>query len=151
MTGKFGDWENVERQLSEIGRNFTREMERTTDKLGHLFVGIIVRHFEAQDLPWKTLNEKYQRAKVMAGYSEQILIRTATLMNNINYQKLDAFTGYVGVIRKEPRKGYDLAWIHEFGTRDGRVPARPYMRPSAREFEPIMVAEYQAAVDRVFK
>ena len=141
--------------LSEAGSKFQAEVEKATDRSGRLLEMTIVGHFEAQDLPWPPLDPKYLKAKVNQGYSEQILIRTGTLMQNIRYHKEDWTSGFVGVLRNvlttDGESLVNIAAVHEFGTSDGRIPARPFMAPSLEETKDEIVRNYEEAVERTFK
>lgn len=44
-----------------------------------------------------------------------------------------------------------LAAVHEYGTLDGRIPARPYIAPVVAKSEREIVENYQKAVDEAFK
>jgi phage gpG-like protein len=153
---KFGDWARVERMLAQAGRKLQREVGRATDRNGRLLEAAMVNRIESQQLS-PGLSEKYKAWKAKHGYSEQILILTGTLIASIRYHKKDWQGGFVGVLRNVMSKGkkpvplVNIAAVHEFGTSDGRVPARPYMAPAAVESEDQMVRNYEEAVEKVFK
>jgi len=148
---KTGDWKKIERMLSGLGDRFKSQVKKATDKNGKLLEGAIVKRIEDQKMSGPELSPAYLAAKVRQGYSEKKLIRTGTLMGNIRYQSVNWDQGVVTVLRREPKHGYDIGWIMEFGSRDGRVPPRPFVRPSLQECAPKMVTNYEDAVERAFK
>lgn len=152
---KTGDWGKVDKMFADIGQRFQKNVQAATGLNGRLLETTIVTHFQRQDLGWKTLTPRYRARKLREGTSEKILIRTSTLMQNINYQRTDWRSGFVGVLRnvttKDGESLVNIAAVHEFGTRDGRVPARPFFAPSQAECEQQMVRNYQDAVDKTFK
>lgn len=147
---KTGDWAGLERMLSEAGTKFKREVGAATDRCGRILQASIVSRIEGQKFS-RPLSPLYLAQKIRRGLSEQILIATATLMSNIKYRRIDWSQGFVGVNRKEPKKGYDLGWIHEYGSRDGRVPARPFVEPGVKDVEDKIIKEYEDAIERTFK
>ena len=44
-----------------------------------------------------------------------------------------------------------LAAVHEYGTLDGRIPARPFIAPVVARSEREIVENYQKAVEETFK
>jgi len=153
-SGRYGDWERLERMLSEAGDKLKREVKAATDKNGRLLEAAMVGRIEQQKLS-PPLSPKYLKAKIRAGYSEQILVRTGTLMQNIRYQPQSWDGGFVGVLRGvKGTKGADLvniAAVHEFGAPSRGIPARPFIVPSAKECEAQVVKNYEEAVERVFR
>jgi hypothetical protein len=153
-SGKTGDWKKLERMLSEAGNKLKREIKAATDKSGRLIEAAIVGRLEQQKVG-PPLSPRYLAAKVRAGYSEKILIRTATLMQNIRYQPRSWDEGYVGILRNvKSSKGQDLvniAAVHEFGAPGRGIPARPYIGPGGKESADQVVRNYEEAVERVFR
>lgn len=154
-TGKIGDWEKLDRLLSGFGQRFKRNVRRATDKNGRLLESTVVGHFENQDLPWPSLTPGYRKRKIREGYSEQILIRTSTLSQNIRYHRQSWNEGFVGVARNvmtsDGQSLVNIGAVHEFGTRDGRVPARPFVSPSLEECIPEMVRNWEDAVEATWR
>lgn len=148
--GKTGDWAGFERMLSGIGESFKREVQKATNENGRILEKAIVGRIENQQ-GLKALSPLYLAQKIRKGLSEQILIATATLMQNIRYKRIAWNEGMVSVNRKEAKHGYDLGWIHEYGSRDGRVPARPFVEPGVKEVADKIVANYEAAIERTFE
>lgn len=154
-TSKTGDWKKLEQVLAEAGKRFKKEIRGATNNAGRLMQTTMAGHIEGQNLPWKPLTPRYLAWKLKHGYSEQILFMTSSLMSGIKYHHGDWSGGFVGVSRNAVRKDgsslANIAAVHEFGTRDGRVPARPFVAPTLKETEKEVVRLYQEAVERVFK
>ena len=158
--GKIGDWDRVERMLSQAGSKFKSNIQAATNKSGRLLERAIVGRIEDQKLS-PALKDYYRRWKVKKGLSEQILIATGTLLQAIRYHMLAWNEGFVGVGRnvrgtiawKGGRAAslINIAAVHEFGTRDGRVPARPYIGPALAENEDRIVRIYEEAVEKTFR
>lgn len=63
------------------------------------------------------------------------LIDNADMRNSVTYKILDG-RAFVGLLRQTQHPEYpdgmaNLGEIHEFGTRNGRIPPRPFMEPIA--------------------
>lgn len=148
--GKFGDWAKVELMFAGAGRRFKKNVGRATGRNGRLLKGAIVSRIEDQkfSLP---LSPRYLAWKLKHGYSENILVLTGTLMSNIQFEQESWVGGVVTVTRHEPNKNYDIGWIMEHGSRDGRVPARPFVAPGLEDARRPMVRNYEWAVEETFR
>lgn len=66
--------------------------------------------------------------------SSKALIDHGDLVRSINVTKVGGGDFFVGVHRnvtaRDGQPMVNIAEVHEFGTRDGRIPARPYLRPT---------------------
>jgi phage gpG-like protein len=152
---KTGDWNGVTRTLERDGERLRSEVEKATNRNGRLLESTMKGHLEAQDLPWPPLSPDYLKRKIAEGFSEQTLIRTGSLMANIRYHAKDWKSGFVGILRNvmnsDGESLVNIAAVHEFGTRDGRVPARPYVAPTLEERRDEIVRAYEEAIERVFR
>jgi phage gpG-like protein len=150
-----GDWKSLERQLAGIGDRLRREVTAATDRVGRLVEERMVGHFEGRDLGWPALSPRYLKRKIAEGYSEQTLVRTGTLMANLRYHRKKWNRGFVGVLRNvttpDGESLVNIAAVHEYGTKDGRVPARPFVAPTVEECRDEVIREYEAAIERVFR
>jgi phage gpG-like protein len=152
--GKIGDWNRVEKMLASFGSRFQQNIQQATDRSGRILEAAMVSRIEQQKLS-PPLKPKYKRWKIGKGYSEQILVMTGTLMQNIRYHRHNWSSGFVGVLRNVKHSSgpslVNIAAVHEYGTRDGRVPARPYMAPALKESEAQIRRQYEDAIERTFK
>jgi phage gpG-like protein len=62
-SGKYGDWEKLERLFSGVGQKFKTEVKAATDTNGRLIEETVVGHFEKQDLGWAPLAPATQARK----------------------------------------------------------------------------------------
>ncbi|MEW6352385.1 MAG: hypothetical protein AB1646_25310 [Thermodesulfobacteriota bacterium] len=151
-----GDWDKLIRQLGQAGERLKAEAQKATNENGRLLEETMVGHFEAQDLGWVPLKPDYLAWKLREGLSEETLFATTTLLQNIRYHERSWHEGFVGVLRgatyqKSGESVVNIAAVHEYGTKDGRVPARPFVAPTLAECEPQISQNYQEAVVRAFK
>jgi hypothetical protein len=146
-----GDWNGFAKMLENAGRKFQTEVGKATNQNGLLVERAMVETITGQKMGGPGLSAKYLAWKLKHGLSEKKLIAESVLVNGIKYQPKDWKEGFVGVNRHEPRKNYDIGWIMEFGSRDGRVPARPYIDPSLARVADQCHKNWEDAVDRVFQ
>ena len=86
-----------------------------------------------QKYKWEPLTDKYLEAKKKKGLDTRILMATKDYVNKgIVVEEREGFI-FVGPkigVHKPSGLTYErLAKIHEYGTKDGRIPARPLWRP----------------------
>ena len=129
----------LRKKLEKLKRNFDKEIISALHKAVLKVESEVVRQFETQgEGRWKELNPKYLKRKVKEGYSDKILIRTGALFHSITSAVDEREkVGVVGVKRPVKGKGkiWELGMIHEYGTRDGRIPPRPFMHPALQNSE----------------
>ena len=99
----------------------------------------LIAHIDKQDLPWKPLAPSTIRQKGHNRY----LVDSGYLRDHIRIKverHTHQFTCKVGPDESMHPSGKPLAQImhwQEYGTADGHVPARPILRPTARQVIPI--------------
>jgi hypothetical protein len=151
---KEGAWAEVAAMLAGVGEKFRQEVQQATDQSGALMEAEMVGRISRQELS-PPLSPKYLARKIKRGLSEQILIATGTLMQNIRYHRKDWSGGFVGILRNVRHSSgqslVNIAAVHEYGTRDGRIPARPFAGPTAEKTCTQVIATYEAAIERVFR
>jgi phage gpG-like protein len=153
MGGVTGDWQKLERMLSDVGNKFKANVGKATARAGSIMVAAIVARIEKKLSPG--LSKKYERAKAKAGYAVPgLLIRDSDLVKRgIKSKQLDWQSGMVTVMRNVAGKGglVNIGAIHEFGSPKMKIPARPFALPGAKDAEPNVVKEYDQAVEDTFK
>ena len=153
MSNLFGDWNKVNRFMRTMNPRFVAAMSKATSDNLALAERTVVHHLRNQDLRWKRLNRDYLKRKRRLGLSEKTLIATGTYFKNITSVKDSPFEGAVGVLRTaKNRKGgsvANLAKVHEFGTRNKRIPKRPLWEPSTEEIADEALRNYDKAMARV--
>lgn len=102
-------------------------------EIGTTYSDMVKDVIERQLYDWKPLSPKYRRFKERHGLDPRILIATHDYLDGIGVRRLKDGSVYVGVKRRRHKPSglmlERLARIHEFGTRNKRVPARPHWRP----------------------
>lgn len=137
-------------KLLGLDKRLTQVMKVAAFKLER----IIVLHIQDQDLPWKELDEKYRKRKIAEGYSEKILIRTGTALETVRVVKIDENNYFVGWPRGvQHKKGGEMVQImavHEYGSNDGTIEARPVVGPSVKELREWLETELRNEIKVAF-
>lgn len=165
-----GDWNKAQQLLSKLASRLKAEMSKTTAESLQLIEKTAVGHIDKQDLPWPPLSRayarykertrggKWRRKRLKAGkanprsLSEKILVATGTMRQAITSYQTGPYSGEVGVSRHESyddgEKVVNIAAVHEMGTRDKRIPARPLWEPTAKEVEEEVTKNFLRAAER---
>lgn len=110
----------------------------------------IVLHIQNQDLPWAELDPDYKARKIAQGFSEDILIRTGTALETVRVIMIDENNFFVGwprgVQHKEGGQVYQIMAVHEFGSNDGTIVARPVVGPSLEELREWLKPEMEKII-----
>lgn len=99
-------------------------------------VSLATRSFtqaSARPATWAPLKPATIAAKIRAGRSTKPLIRTATMSQSPRVVRVTDKTATVGSDRRVG--GESLAAIHQLGTKDGKIPARPFF-PFTKDGKP---------------
>lgn len=133
---KTGNWRGANKTVRSLQHEMRNAQNTALKRWGLFAERTAVGHISRQDLRWRALKPATISAKVRQGYSENILIRSSTYFQSITSYVLKD-TAYAGV-RKQINYGNgmevaNIAAIHEFGTKDGRIPARPLWQPTYKE------------------
>ena len=165
-----GDWNKVQRLLGRLASRIKAEMSKTTAESLQLIEKTAVSHIDKQDLPWRPLSRayaiykkrtrsgKWRRKRLKGGktnprsLSEKILVATGTYRQAITSYQTGIYSGEVGVSRHERYddggKVVNIGTVHEMGTRDRRIPARPLWDPTAKEIEEEITKNFLRATER---
>ena len=136
MIERTGDWERVTSLVANIQKEMKKAQDVALKRWGLFAERTAIMHISKQDLGWAPLEAGTISAKVRAGYSENILVRTSTYFQSItSYVKDDV--SYAGVKKTALYKGgvevANIAAIHEFGSDSANIPARPLWKPTFDE------------------
>ena len=134
---KIGEWERVGRLVNDLGPNIKKSQEMSLMRWGLKAERIAKEHISHQDLGWPALKPATLTRKISAGYSENILIETSMYFQSITSWVSDD-TAWCGVQRGVRTKDGNVelgmvASVHEFGSSDGTIPARPLWKPTFME------------------
>lgn len=151
---KTGDWDKLNRMLSQVGGKLKTNVRRATKQNAEDLIQAVSKAFDRQGPGWKSLKPGYAKAKARKGGHPGILDDTGSMRGKgLSGGVIDWNEGYVSVLRNVPGKGsmVNIAAVHEFGSRNGRIPARPFLMPAAKAWEPGAVKRYEDAVEAAFK
>lgn len=133
---KTGDWGLVGRAIGAMSSEAKKAQQLSLKRFGLKWEATAKSHLTAQDLRHKPLNPKYVAQKLKKGFSDKILIASGTYFQSIS-SFVEGDTVFAGVKRDATDKNgvpiADIAAVHEFGSRDGKIPARPLWQPSYKE------------------
>lgn len=138
---RFGDWIKAGVVLKTINVQLKPAFEAQLKEDGELMLKSLLSHIDTQDLPWTPLS---QRTIELKNGDDTIYVETGYLRNNLSVRKIrsssNSLTFFVGASPwKRTKEGVKLSdlmiWL-EYGT--DRIPARPLIRPTWMEVEPII-------------
>jgi hypothetical protein len=121
-------------RVKRIAKTMKRNIDKSTAQEAHLLRRMIVMGIRRQ-APGGKKFLPLQPETIKAKGSSKALIDKGDLIRSINVQPFAGGAAYfVGVHKMAGSKNgvplANIAEVHEFGTRDGRIPERPYLRPA---------------------
>lgn len=127
--------------IGMIGRTLTQSVDHV-DKIGEelaksnaeIYHKALIDNITGQKLSWRPLTPSYLAGKGVLGLDTRVLIATGEYLGSIDIRKVkqggDKIRYHVGVDPDATHSGGlnmgVLALVMEYGTADGRVPARPH-------------------------
>lgn len=139
MSGSFskiGDWDKIKRITGALAKEMENARKISLKRWGLKAEGLAKTHISKQDLNWKPLEPETIAQKIRKGYSENILVATSSYFQSITSWS-DGESAYAGVKKTakdtEGNVIADIAAIHEFGSKSGKIPARPLWKPTLDE------------------
>lgn len=149
---KFGDWARAGKVLRSIQVNLFPSFKAKLDEAGELMLTTVLDHIDAQDLSWTPLSSKTVELK---GGDSTIYVETGWLRDNLSVRKVkssaNGYTLFIGASawKRTPsgEKFSDLMIWLEYGT--DRMPARPLIRPSWSEVEPLIKDMFRENLDNL--
>lgn len=137
VKGLFGDWEKVGHWFSEAEKTFDEFGEEPMKECAELYMEKLVENIESQSLSFAPLTQAYLNRKIALGLDKRTLIATSNYVSSIEIRSTGSIGGrmsmFVGPSEGTHVSGLPMnaiAAIHEYGTSDGRIPARPHYRPT---------------------
>lgn len=138
---KTGAWDKVPKILNGLRKNLVPAFVAQIQSDGELYLQTIIDHIDRQDLNWVPLSERTIELK---GGDDTVYVETGFLIDNLKVlkvtstkKKVEFFIGAPNTVRtSEGVKLSDLMIWLEYGT--DKIPARPLLRPSWSEIEPII-------------
>ena len=138
-----GDWEIAEKIVNRYSHFVKVLNQRILETVAETYYRRLITHFEKQDLSLAPLASWYAEWKAMHGLDSRILIASGEMLSAIkkgNAKNGEVFVGIKGG-RKHKGSGLDvalLALIHEYGSANRGIPARPVFRTTLSELEQIL-------------
>lgn len=139
-------WDRVNRLLTTGPARLQNASRRALLQEGHYLRKKIVQGFTSQAPGGKQFlplaPSTLARRKSRGFKGTKILIVTGDLRNSVSVLTMrGGDLVFIGVARTVRRKDsgeeqVNIAAVHEFGTRDGHVPARPFIGPIMEEYAP---------------
>lgn len=141
VKGLYGEWDTVGRWLTEAESTFEKFGEEPMRECAELVYDRLISNIESQKFSWAPLSQAYLNRKVMLGLDTRTLIATSNYISGIEIQdsigvggRLAMFVGpSPGATHVSGLSMNVIGGIHEYGTSDGRIPARPHYRPTWEE------------------
>ena len=133
---------NNMRKLGQLDMILESAIETALHRIGQKLKAAAQAHIQAHDLSWAPLSPQHSAFKALGGYSPHIYIMTSTLMQNITYlvgKEGKEHIVIVGVMRSAPpspvngTETWKIAEVLEYGSWDGKIPARPLWTPTLEE------------------
>lgn len=143
---KFGDWTRAGVVLQGLSVNIFPAFKAQILADGEMIVETLKGHIQAQDLPWAPI----AGSTVAIKGNSLIYIDTGYLMDSIKVRRIrsvaNGMTIFVGANPwTKTSSGHKLSdlmiWL-EYGT--SKMPARPLIRPTWDEVEPIISGNWEA-------
>jgi len=148
-----GDWAKTQRIMSSMPKFISVLRKRIVQVLASRYYDALKHHLESQDLPLAPLNDWYRQWKEKHGLDSRILIATGELMDNIKIYDIAIGKAFIGIKGgKQHKGGIDmalLALIHEYGSVERGMPARPLYRLTFEELKSQLNTVLQAVVIEV--
>lgn len=141
-----GDWERAGRILNEKMNTFHLIGDEPLQECAELYLETLKKNIDSQALKWEPLKEEYLKRKKSLGLDTRTLISTGSYLGSLRVHevktggidKKSVFVGGSKFDKHEPSglSMSDMGAILEYGTKDGRIPARPHYRPTWQEVLP---------------
>lgn len=151
---KYGDWSRAGAVLRGLSVNLFPSFKAQIREDGELVLKTIVGHIDRQDLNWTPLAERTIQLK---NGDETIYVESGYLRDNLEVRKIKSSSKdvsyFVGASawKTTPSglKFSDLMIWLEYGT--DKIPARPLIRPSWEEVEPILHKNWEKVLKELIE
>lgn len=127
-----------QKKIDKIASNMDKYIDRSMSKEMQLLKRLMVVGIRKQapgGIPFKPLAP----STIMAKGSTKALINHGDLIRSINVKRISSGIYFVGVHKMSKAKAgknlANIAEVMEFGTKDKRVPARPFLIPAFDEWK----------------
>ncbi len=155
MAGATWGFEKADRKLREFARLADRNMNKASEGNAIRLRDAMKRTIRDGRPEWPALKQ----ATIDRKGSSKPLIDYGDLMQSPDYAKVGPDGYFVGVPRNAKKKRgeggkanlVNIAMVHEFGTKDGRIPMRPFIMPTFERQKASLTGEYREAIIAALK
>lgn len=150
---KYGAWKQAGVKLKALQANLFPAFKVQLEQDGQYILETLQGHIDSQDLGWTPLAESTIALK---NGDDTILVETGFLRNNLKVRQIrsvkNGITFFIGAdawTTHQPSglKMKQLMIYLEYGTRN--MPARPLVRPTLKEVEPILKKNWEALIEEI--
>lgn len=141
MSGLFGQWAQATQLFATMGRGAADAADRATRDEALLYLKLVDRVFVKQGIlkKWKKLADSTLAKRKREGFGgTKALIRSSGLRRSVAFRRHAPGVYTVGVHKgargKDGKDIVNIAAVHEFGSKDGRVPQRSFLNQAFRFF-----------------
>ena len=128
-----GEWKKADKLFRQLPGIMQSNLALATAKSAKRCEKYMVKGIAQTRPEWDPLKPETIRRKG----SSKPLVDHGDLMGNITSKKIMPATHFVGVLRtaknKKGDKLVDIGAVHEYGTHNGTIPPRPFIRPGLEE------------------
>lgn len=121
-----------------VSDSFTRLAGSEGPKISAEYRFALTLGLRQQTYRHQALSPRYKAYKIRVGLDKRTLIATREYMSSIRWRQVTPMIWMVDVPSRRHRTAKinmrKLARIHEYGTRNGLIPARPIWAPTTRKF-----------------
>lgn len=124
-----GDWDAAILYFMTFPKRMDTSLERAHRQIAVMYAEDLRGAWNTQSLKakWKPLNAQYLKKKIAKRLDRRTLIASQAALKSIGVRFLQALELEVGVTAVKDGEPYMM--VQEFGSRDGRIPARPLAGP----------------------
>lgn len=129
-----GDLDKLCKTLGQSVKSAEKLGREILDTNSQMYLEALLDNINNQKISWRPLNANYRQGKGILGYDTRVLIATGEYVSSIDIRQIPEKKG-----RLKNRVGVDpeavhssgvnmgmLAMVLEYGTADGRIPARSH-------------------------
>jgi hypothetical protein len=125
-----GDWNAGIQYFQTMLPRMNKSLSRALDVVATMYEADVFGAWTTQSLSgnWQLLNADYLAGKIAKGLDRRTLIATEDALKSLGYARVNDLEIQIGVTA-ESDHGEPYMLVQEFGSRDGRIPARPLFKP----------------------
>jgi hypothetical protein len=125
-----GDWNAGIQYFATMLPHMNKSLSRALDVVATMYEADVFGAWTTQSLDgtWQPLNADYLADKIAKGLDRRTLIATEDALKSLGYARVNDLQIQIGVTAASD-DGEPYMLVQEFGSRDGRIPARPLFKP----------------------